>query len=622
MRTMVRGTKTTRLVLVLAALALLVALASANETASTSSSSRRFQRARRSNVARQVVANLPAPARQRVQNAVQNGNIPQPRQVPPRLRGIASRATPDQRQEFFSELPEGVQDRVQRARSVPAGERRSAALSFLQRVRERGQEAASNGTTGVGNRLRQVRERRQQSANNGSTETGGEAPITFDLEWLREYYPDGVPERVRNSLRRFPMLFMNRTSVNNRTAARLPQGRARRSADLGGALARMLRDPSLVDGELRTTIRHVLERRIPEDMTVGDLLDRIQRSDFEPTEAEAERIARFRERAARSGVSLDDSLREVLSDYEARTRPAEEEEAAANEVASFSKRAKADDRKARVRAHVKRAEEERKIRAEKREEYQSRIARRVKSSKLSDEEKEMVLRNLSAKLDSLPAGLTTSAAWRELKREMRKQVSELVNQAADRRRRQKIATNEVLRSFYERVQDILPKEEAMALVDDAEARVRWMEEEGIEADEIVNRLLEQVEEDLRALEDPEPQVAAFSGPPQRAAVLAASDKEERCSKAMEAWFEIAKVTRYVDAAMMEEAMKHHLGDCYLWEPRVSASSAQTPVASEWMSQLGSSSASTGGSDTDTISSEYQDLVVVNGTSVANGTATE
>ena len=619
---MVRGTKTTRLVLVLAALALLVALASANETASTTSSSRRFQRARRSNVARQVVANLPAPARQRVQNAVQNGNIPQPRQVPPRLRGIASRATPDQRQEFFSELPEGVQDRLQRARSVPAGERRSAALSFLQRVRERGQEEASNDApdadagnlppglarSRASNVARQVvanlpaaaRQGLQNAAQNGNLPPGL-AQVVSDLPVPEDVGPvlgEAVSDRIRE-LRR-------------------------EGADLGGALARMLRDPSLVDGELRTTIRHVLERRIPEDMTVGDLLDRIQRSDFEPTEAEAERIARFRERAARSGVSLDDSLREVLSDYEARTRPAEEEEeeAAANEVASFSKRAKADDRKARVRAHVKRAEKERKIRAEKREEYQSRIARRVKSSKLSDEEKEMVLRNLSAKLDSLPAGLTTSAAWRELKREMRKQVSELVNQAADRRRRQKIATNEVLRSFYERVQDILPKEEAMALVDDAEARVRWMEEEGIEADEIVNRLLEQVEEDLRALEDPEPQVAAFSGPPQRAAVLAASEKEERCSKAMEAWFEIAKVTRYVDAAMMEEAMKHHLGDCYLWEPRVSASSAQTPVASEWMSQLGSSSASTGGSDTDTISSEYQDLVVVNGTSVANGTATE
>ena len=449
---MVRGTKTTRLVLVLAALALLVALASANETASTSSSSRRFQRARRSNVARQVVANLPAPARQRVQNAVQNGNIPQPRQVPPRLRGIASRATPDQRQEFFSELPEGVQDRVQRARSVPAGERRSAALSFLQRARERRREAASNGTTGVGNRLRQVRERRQQSANNGSTETGGEAPITFDLEWLRQYYPDGVPERVRNSLRRFPMLFMNRTSVNNRTAARLPQGRARRSADLGGALARMLRDPSLVDGELRTTIRHVLERRIPEDMTVGDLLDRIQRSDFEPTEAEAERIARFRERLAESmdmDITMDSPLSEFLNDFDLRELvPQEDEgEAADGEVTSFSGPDDDEDevegssegafrrpfwsrgrmpflrRWIGARGRRLQSSPQRTVALERIANYKAKVASRIRDSDLSHEQKVRAIRVLKKRLENVPP--MVRSAWRKVKEELKSELASL-----------------------------------------------------------------------------------------------------------------------------------------------------------------------------------------------------
>uniref|UniRef100_A0A7S3C663 Uncharacterized protein n=1 Tax=Chloropicon roscoffensis TaxID=1461544 RepID=A0A7S3C663_9CHLO len=405
---------------------------------------------RASNVARQVVANLPAPARQRVQNAVQNGNIPQPRQVPQRLRGIASRATPDQRQEFFSGLPEGVQDRLQRARSVPAGERRSAALSFLQRVRERRQEAASNDApdadagnlppglarSRASNVARQVvanlpapaRQGLQNAAQNGNLPPGL-AQVVSNLPVPEDVGPvlgEAVSDRIRE-LRR-------------------------ESADLGGALARMLRDPSLVDGELRTTIRHVLERRIPEDMTVGDLLDRIQSSDFEPTEAEAERIARFRERLAESmdmDITMDSPLSEFLNDFDLRELvPQEDEgEAADGEVTSFSGPDDDEDevegssegafrrpfwsrgrmpflrRWIGARGRRLQSSPQRTVALERIANYKAKVASRIRDSDLSHEQKVRAIRVLKKRLENVPP--MVRSAWMKVKEELKSELASL-----------------------------------------------------------------------------------------------------------------------------------------------------------------------------------------------------
>merc|ERR1739848_579188 len=90
------------------------------------------------------------------------------------------------------------------------------------------------------------------------------------------------------------------------------------------------------------------------------------------------------------------------------------------------------------------------------------------------------------------------------------------------RQRTEIASEEILAAFHSRLKDLgISMEEAGAVVNDAEDKVGWMIEAGIEGDEIVNRMIEMVNEDLEAFTAsaaPAAKVEAFSGGPSQDAI--------------------------------------------------------------------------------------------------------
>ena len=264
-------------------------------------------------------------------------------------------------------------------------------------------------------------------------------------------------------------------------------------AELRNTLRDLLKDRS-VEGELRSTMRHVIGNSIPQDLTLGELFSRIEESGQDLSEEQLQRLQNFKVKCEENEIPMDEPLRSILVDRQ--YMPSGEMRAfffpdEANDENSTSSRTRALRDRIRAFSRFKSARDSARETSSKRRFQilskrwerliEGEVRRIRRNQQLSENEKAVIIENIKERAaevwkDALSeAPNATKLTRREfglLRNFAKKLVQEAIQMDERREERETIAAEEIMKALYERLLTLdVTADQARAIVNDLDSKV-------------------------------------------------------------------------------------------------------------------------------------------------------